>query len=178
MGKIVCVEYQSVPLKFHMNISSQNGKICILSKVKILRFVKSKNSMVFWNIPTIAHVIAALVIFKSYYCLYNNESHNKMRKDDSPDTCWHRRHSSITVMTSSNGNIFRVTGHLYGKFIGLRWIAITKASDAELWCFLINGWVNNNEAGDLRRHRAHCDVIVMKNAKWIWKYSYTNHRHM
>ena len=25
----------------------------------------------------------------------------------------------------------------------------------------INGWVNNPEAGDLRRHRAHYDVIVM-----------------
>ena len=24
-----------------------------------------------------------------------------------------------------------------------------------------NGWVNNGEAGDLRRHRAHYDVIVM-----------------
>ena len=23
------------------------------------------------------------------------------------------------------------------------------------------GWVNNGEAGDLRRHRAHYDVIVM-----------------
>ena len=26
----------------------------------------------------------------------------------------------------------------------------------------INGWVNNREAGDLRRHRTHYDVIVMK----------------
>ena len=26
----------------------------------------------------------------------------------------------------------------------------------------INGWVNNREAGDLRRHRAHYDVTVMK----------------
>ena len=25
----------------------------------------------------------------------------------------------------------------------------------------INGWVNNREAGDLRRHRAHYDVIVI-----------------
>ena len=25
----------------------------------------------------------------------------------------------------------------------------------------INGWVNNREAGDWRRYRAHCDVIVM-----------------
>ena len=37
-------------------------------------------------------------------------------------------------MTSSNGNIFRVTGHLCGKFTGPRWISRTKASDAELWC--------------------------------------------
>ena len=39
------------------------------------------------------------------------------------------------MMTSSNGNIFRVTGHLCGEFIGSRWIPHTKASDAELWCF-------------------------------------------
>ena len=26
----------------------------------------------------------------------------------------------------------------------------------------LNGWVNNGEAGDLRRHRAHYDVTVME----------------
>ena len=31
-----------------------------------------------------------------------------------------------------------------------------------LICARINGWVNNHEAGDLRRHRAHYDVIVMQ----------------
>ena len=40
------------------------------------------------------------------------------------------------MMTSSNGNIFRVTGHLCGEFTGPRWIPHTEASDAELWCFL------------------------------------------
>ena len=30
-----------------------------------------------------------------------------------------------------------------------------------LICAWINHWVNNREAGDLRRHRAHYDVIVM-----------------
>ena len=40
------------------------------------------------------------------------------------------------MMTSSNGNIFCVTGHLCGEFTGPRWIPHTKASDAELWCFL------------------------------------------
>ena len=74
------------------------------------------------------------------------------------------------MMTSSNGNIFHVTGPLCGELTGHRWIPLTKASDAELWCFLwsapwINGWVNNREAGDLRCHRAHYDVIVMKSAQ-------------
>ena len=31
-----------------------------------------------------------------------------------------------------------------------------------LICARINGWVNNGEAGDLRRNRAHYDVIVME----------------
>ena len=40
------------------------------------------------------------------------------------------------MMTSSNGNIFRDTGPLCGEFTGHRWIPLTKASDADLWCFL------------------------------------------
>ena len=70
------------------------------------------------------------------------------------------------MMTSSNGNISRVTGTLCGEFTGLRWIPPAKASDAGLWWFLwsapwINGWVNNRKAGVLRRYRAQYDVIVM-----------------
>ena len=34
-----------------------------------------------------------------------------------------------------------------------------------IWAW-INGWVNNREAGDLRRHRAHFDVSVM-NCMWV-----------
>ena len=78
------------------------------------------------------------------------------------------RFNKITVlmMTSSNWNIFRVSGNSCGESTGHWWILLTKASDAELRYFLwsapwINGWVNNREAGDLIRHRAHDDVIVM-----------------
>ena len=74
-----------------------------------------------------------------------------------------------TMVTSSNGNLFRrVTGPLCAEFTGHRWIPLTKASDAELWCFLwsapeqTNGSVNNRDTGDLRRHRAHYDVTVME----------------
>ena len=38
-------------------------------------------------------------------------------------------------------------------------------------CAWINGWINNREAGDLRRHRAHYDVIVMWNPGDIPWYS-------
>ena len=49
------------------------------------------------------------------------------------------------MMTSSNGDIFRATGPLWGEFTGHRWIPLTKASDAELWCFLylcLNKWLS------------------------------------
>ena len=44
--------------------------------------------------------------------------------------------NSIVMITTTNGNIFRVTGPLCGEFTGHRVIPHTKASDAELWCFL------------------------------------------
>ena len=69
------------------------------------------------------------------------------------------------MITSSNGNIFRVTGPLCGVFTGHRGIPLTKASDADLLCFRwsapwINAWVNNRGASDLRRRLAHYDAIV------------------
>ena len=36
-----------------------------------------------------------------------------------------------------------------------------------LICVRINSWVNNGEAGDLRRHRSHYDVIVMSHVIWV-----------
>ena len=46
------------------------------------------------------------------------------------------RYSSLVMMTSSNGNMFRVIGHLCGEFTGPRWIPRTNANDAELWYLL------------------------------------------
>ena len=62
---------------------------------------------------------------------------------------------------------FRVTCPLWGKFNGCRWIPHTKASDSGVLifsfiCAWTNNWVNNGDAGDLRRNRSHYDVIVMQ----------------
>ena len=40
-----------------------------------------------------------------------------------------------------------------------------------LICIWINAWVNNREAGDLRRYRAHYDVIVMCNTIYLGRLS-------
>ena len=77
----------------------------------------------------------------------------------------------LTMMTSSNENLFRVTGLFAGNSPvtgdGHRWNLLTKASEAGLWCFLwskpwINGWVNNREPGDLRRHCPHYEVNLIQ----------------
>ena len=69
----------------------------------------------------------------------------------------------IPMMTSSNGNIFRVTGPLSGEFTGEfpAQRPVTRSFMLSLICAWIRGWVNNREVGDLRRYRAHYDVIVV-----------------
>ena len=72
------------------------------------------------------------------------------------------------MMTSSNGIIFRVTGPLCGELTGPGEFPtqrpVTRSFDVFFFiCVRINGWVNNREACDLRRHRAHYDVNIMKS---------------
>ena len=80
------------------------------------------------------------------------------------------------MMTSSNGNIFRVTVPLCGEFTGHRWIPFTKASDSELWCFLScalnkrlckksSGWWFETPSRSLWRHcneygRMQCNIYT------------------
>ena len=65
------------------------------------------------------------------------------------------------MMTSSNGNIFRVTGHLFGEFTGERWIHRTKASGDVCFHLCQNkrlskqswGWWFETPSSSLWRHR-------------------------
>ena len=80
-------------------------------------------------------------------------------------------------MTSSNGNILRVTGHLRGEFTGPRWIPQIKASDAEFDVFFdlrLNkrlskkpwGWWFETPSRPLWRH---CNESGVKWAAWRLK---------
>ena len=63
---------------------------------------------------------------------------------------------SAFMMTSWNGNMFRVTGLFCGH--KGQWRGALMFS---LICAWINDWVHNREAGDLRCHRARYNIIVM-----------------
>ena len=79
--------------------------------------------------------------------------------------------TTIFMITSSNGNILRVTGRVTGihqwpvnsPHKG-QWRRALMCSFIGAW---INDWVNNREDGDLRLHHAHYDVIVMWNCSHI-----------
>ena len=69
------------------------------------------------------------------------------------------------IMTSSNGNISASLAFVRGIH---RWPVNSPhkgqwraAFMFSLICAWMKGWENNREAGDLRRHRTHYDVIVM-----------------
>ena len=71
-------------------------------------------------------------IFLGIYCIFVGTTMTAYRLHMHK----HSNEWRMCMMTSSNGNIFRVTGHLCGEFTGPRWIPHTKASDAKLWCLL------------------------------------------
>ena len=71
------------------------------------------------------------------------------------------------IMTSSNGKNFCITGPLCGEFTmnsphkgQWRWALMFSL----IWAWM-NSWVNNREAGDLKCHYAHYDIVVMKIQK-------------
>ena len=136
---------------------STDGVICCLNHfVIILDNVWSMKGCAksHWPLGNIVRIIIG-VLPLSLLPWVNFEIVRSFRLEEAVSVCGLSA-TSDDVMTSSNGNIFRVTGQF------VRGIHL-----AELWCFFIcvwiTGWVNNRAAGDLRRYRAHYYVIVMEN---------------
>ena len=78
--------------------------------------------------------------------------------------------NTVIRMTSSDGNIFGLSGLLCGVFTGHQRIPLTKASEVELWCFLwsapeptVEQTIETLVIWDAitRCHHAHYDVTVM-----------------
>ena len=76
-----------------------------------------------------------------------------------------RKYSCVPHETSPNGTFSALlalcegNSLVTGEFPAQR--PVTRSFDAFFICAWINSWVNNREAGDLRRHNAYYNVNVM-----------------
>ena len=111
----------------------------------------------------IVSLICGQTLWKGTDVIIHEEDRTPLVRGHSLQPWFFVRCDYSSMMTSSNGTIFRVTGPLCGEFTGLRWIPHSKASGAELWCFLqpVNkrlskqswGWWFETLSRSLWRHR-------------------------
>ena len=126
-------------------------------------FVFCKNRSLDTSLNWVSVMVTGdLAMLRQCICIHHNG-------DDFSSLAYYYAHRvhwlNIIMMTPSNGNIFRVTGHLCGNYRSPvnsphkgQWPVALMFS---LICVWINGWVNNHKAGDLRRYVAHYDVTAM-----------------
>ena len=131
-------------------------------------------SIIRWTHSLFHQQKSCLVWFQLYLCLYTEALIDGLGYDCSISIAnvleillfCIKLSLCLTVCHLSNGRIFRVTGicvgnsPVTGEFPAQR--PVRRALMLPLICVWINGWVNNRKAGDLRRHRAHYDVTIMK----------------
>ena len=115
---------------------------------------KSKSKEVYWSTLTFEHItlyirLSKIHMSKTHTYIYGNKLTG----------------NTACMMTSSNGNVFRVTGHLCGEFTGPRWFPPHKGQwrGALMWVFYLRlnkrlskqswGWWFETLLSRLWRHR-------------------------
>ena len=76
----------------------------------------------------------------------------------------HPQLSRCIMMTSTNGNIFRVTSLLSGEFIGHRWIPLTYRPVTRSFDVFFDLRLNKRSSKQSRHHHAHYDVTYLISA--------------
>ena len=99
-------------------------------------------------------ITTVLVLSRAIYV--NLPSQELSICDSKPDPWWRHQMETFSALLALCAEISPVPVNSPHKG---QWRGALMFS---LICARINGWVNNSEAGDLRRHRGHYDVIVMQ----------------
>ena len=98
---------------------------------------------------------------KYFGCIFNIQGNEQRGRDFADIKCvfpwWYHQTETFSALLALLQGIHR------WPYIG-QWRRALMFSLIYAWT---NGWINNPYAGDLRRHRAHCDVIVMINEKFF-----------
>ena len=155
---IKAVNLEIIMMNKQRTCSIINGCIKAVTVIVLNWFPSNTDSLIISGcIEAVVLVVSNISIVHIYGSLKRNASHVECLVITLNPSLW-------LMMTSSSGNIFRVTGLLCWEFTDHRWIPLTKASNVKLWfsiCAWTNGCVNHRDAGDLRHQRAHYDVTVM-----------------
>ena len=119
-----------------------------------------------WNKAEVRTVYFAVLSCKSFSCWSLNNTRSDVAHRPLPTdvlTPWwrHQMETFSALLAICSGN-----SPVTGEFPAQR--PVTRSF--RVFCDLrrINRWVNTREAGDLRRYRAHYDVIVMTQQTCIW----------
>ena len=136
--------------------------------IQNLIILVKETALFHWKTKTISITVLSTKVMKMHSCahaqncvaLYINIYWKLEYNQRNQSTVYVCRVLGFGMMTSSNGNILRVIGPFAGSFPSQRPVTWTFLKFFFI-CTWINGWVNNREAGDLRRHRGHNGVIVM-----------------
>ena len=135
---VVCICIQShTTLKQSIRESSNHYHICKYV-IFVMFIVLCKHKDLWWRMPPKSHIIG-IIYNADWFHNWIISAKQKRRLNQSARgsiedvAC---KTSAIFLMTSSNGNTFRVTGHLCGEFTGLRRVPRTKPSDTEFWCLI------------------------------------------
>ena len=92
-----------------------------------------KGKQIIWRIACVLLCAIAMLYISTFFLYILDVVSLKIRQR--PQCRYHNMYRIYIVTSSSNGDILRVTGPLWGETTGHGSIPLTKASDAELWCF-------------------------------------------
>ena len=153
-----------LPHDVHCFVSPSNS-LCGAWGASLL-FVNSRNEFWWWLIfvdwKSTPHPMMIIFVLEiRLYNLFCNAYHHRRLDITSTNLQPYEHIFRKLMMTSSCGDIFRVTDPTWGVSTGDRWIPYKGQwrGVSILMCAWANGWTDNRDASVLRRHGTYCDVI-------------------
>ena len=127
---IKAVNLEIIMVNKQRTCSIINGCIKAVTVIVLNWFPSNTDNLIISGcIEAVVLVASNISIVHIYGSLKRNASHVECLVITLNPSLW-------LMMTSSSGNIFRVTGLLCWEFTDHRWIPLTKASDVKLWFFI------------------------------------------
>ena len=132
--------------KIYRQVYNFYASVCITCERAWVSFQYKDVPDIRLRIYTDAHCKDKMVVRPSYLYIGNSWTGN---------TWWRHQMETFDASLAFCAGNWPVTGEIPARR------PVTQSFGVSLICAWKSGWVNNRDAGDLRRHRAHYNVIVM-----------------